>query len=415
MPYRAVSLALLLTLMSLALIAGIGVWRWSQAPVASATPATTQQPAAAGRRPPITVVARVAAPLAGAPFPTATPLPTATALPTATPTLAPTPTATPLPATLTLAGLRHEWQTWNNCGPATLAMYLSYYGSALDQAAIGAVLRQAPDDKNVSPEELVAYAAGQGYGTRMLVNGDESLLRRLLSAGVPVLVETWHEPEPGDGLGHYRLLTGYDDAGSYWIAYDSYDQNGLIEGDGYQGIRLDYDRFATWWQVFNRTFVLVYPPEQAPVVDSLLAASGAAPATMWQAATVRARDELTRDAGNAFAWFNLGSSLAAQGDHGAAAQAFDQARAIGLPWRMLWYQFRPFETYMAQGRVQDVLDLTAQVLEQTTSIEEIHYWRGRALAASGDYDGARTSFAQALALNPGFAPAAAALADVGGS
>jgi tetratricopeptide (TPR) repeat protein len=56
-----------------------------------------------------------------------------------------------------------------------------------------------------------------------------------------------------------------------------------------------------------------------------------------------------------------------------------------------------------------VLDLTASVLAQTGSIEEIHYWRGRALAAQGDIAGAQASFSQALALNPDFAPAQDAL------
>lgn len=82
-------------------------------------------------------------------------------------------TQTPLPTPLLkhekakpfveLIGFDHEWQTWNNCGPATLVMNLSYFGSQLDQAAIGSVLRQYEDDKNVSPEELAAFARGQGY------------------------------------------------------------------------------------------------------------------------------------------------------------------------------------------------------------------------------------------------------------
>ena len=409
MRFPVVSLVLSLLLATLALIAGIGVWRWQQTPVVTAMPVTRDAPGAV-EQPAVTIIARLVPPPSSTPLPTATPLPTVTPAPTATPTPAPQ----VLPATWRLAGLRHEWQTWNNCGPATLATYLSYYGSGLDQAAIGAVLRRSADDKNVSPEELVAYAATQGYVAQVLVNGDETLLRNLLTAGIPVLVETWHEAEPNDGLGHYRLLIGYDDAAQHWIAYDSYDRTGLIEGDGYQGIRLGYDRFAPWWQVFNRTFVLAYPPERAAAVDALLAASGAAPATMWAAAAARAQTELALEPGNAFAWFNLGSSLTAQGDYGGAAQAFDQARAIGLPWRMLWYQFRPFEAYLAQGRTQDVLDLTGSVLAQTASIEEIHYWRGRTLAATGDLAAARESLTQALALNPDFAPAREALADIGG-
>ena len=73
------------------------------------------------------------------------------------------------------------------------------------------------------------------------MNGDADTLRQLLSAGVPVLIETWHEPKPNDGMGHYRLLIGYDDAAQEWIAYDSYDcTRAWSEGQPYAGIRLPY-------------------------------------------------------------------------------------------------------------------------------------------------------------------------------
>ena len=313
---------------------------------------------------------------------------------------------------MTLTGMRHEWQTWNNCGPATVAMAMSYFGSPIDQAQAGAVLRLSPDDKNVSPEELVAYAQNQGYVAALLVNGSTELARTLLSNGVPVLVETWHEDEPDNGLGHYRLLAGYDDAQQNWIVYDSYDHTGLIDGDHYLGLRMPYAKLDAWWKVFNRTYVLVYPPDLTPVVDAILAAYHAEPATMWTAAAMQAQTELVADGNDAFAWFNLGSSLAAQGRYDEAAAAFDQARTIGLPWRMLWYQFGPFDAYLATGRAQDVVGLADIVNAGTTSIEEIHYWRGRGLAAQGDPAGARQALEQALTLNPTFAPAQAALAEI---
>ncbi|MEZ4715309.1 MAG: C39 family peptidase [Caldilineaceae bacterium] len=193
------------------------------------------------------------------PFVLATPTPAATATPV--------PTATPavvVPPATALGNIRHEWQTWNNCGPATLAMNLSYYGSPLDQAQIGAVLRNVPDDKNVGPQEMADFARGQGFNAEVRVNGSPDRLRALLAAGIPVLVETWHEAEPNDGLGHYRLLTGYDDARNVWIAYDTYDNRNPVATDGtYQGVALDYGEFDNWWRVFNRTFVLVYPPDRA--------------------------------------------------------------------------------------------------------------------------------------------------------
>jgi tetratricopeptide (TPR) repeat protein len=315
----------------------------------------------------------------------------------------------PLPITL-LTGMRHEWQTWNNCGPATIAMNLSYFGSPIDQAQAGAVLRLSADDKNVSPHELVTYAQSQGYVAQRLVNGSTDLARTLLSNGIPVLVETWHEDEPNDGMGHYRLLVGYDDATQMWTVYDSYDRTNLIAAEPYGGLRFSYGEMDGLWKVFNRAFVLAYPPDRAPVVDTILAAYNLAPQTMYGAAAVQAQAELTANPADAFAWFNLGSSLTALGQYGEAAAAFDQARAIGLPWRMFWYQFEIFDAYLALGRAQDVVALADSVNAITTSIEEIHYWRGRALAALGDTAGAEQAIQQALALNPSFAPAQEAAA-----
>ena len=93
--------------------------------------------------------------------------------------------------------------------------------------------------------------------------------------------------------------------------------------------------------------------------------------------------------------------------------AFDQARAIGLPWRMLWYQFAPFAAYSAVGRHQDVVTLADATLANTDSIEEIYYWKARALAAMGDSAGARAALDQALALHPGYTDAATLRAAIG--
>jgi hypothetical protein len=346
--------------------------------------------------------------------------PTPTPWPTATPTQAPTATPIPPPptpppfqaalSTALLSGMRHEWQTWNNCGPATIAMNLSYFGSPIDQAQAGAVLRLSADDKNVSPHELVTYAQSQGYVAQRLVNGSTDLARTLLSNGIPVLVETWHEEDPNDGMGHYRLLVGYDDATQMWTVYDSYDRTNLISAEPYGGLRFSYGEMDNLWKVFNRAFVLAYPPDRGPVVDAILGAYNLTPGTMYAAAAVQAQAELTANPADAFAWFNLGSSLTAQGQYGEAAAAFDQARALGLPWRMFWYQFEIFDAYLAMGRAQDVVALADSVNAITASIEEVHYWRGQALAAMGDTAGAAQAIRQALALNPTFAPAQQAAA-----
>ena len=145
-----------------------------------------------------------------------------------------------------------------------------------------------------------------------------------------MLIESWYEDETKGGIGHYRLLTGYDDAQQQWIAYDSLDAANLIPGDAYAGIHMPYGRADALWKVFNRTYVLVYPPDRTPVVQGILGAASA-PDAMWQAAVDQAQQEVAADPNDLFSWFNLGSSLSAMGSYAEAATAFDRARAIGCP------------------------------------------------------------------------------------
>jgi tetratricopeptide (TPR) repeat protein len=324
---------------------------------------------------------------------------------------APTPAFRGAAPSVQLTGLSHMWQTWNNCGPATLAMNLSYYGSPLSQADIGAALRLYEDDKNVGPEEMAVFARSQGFNALVRVNGDANRLRLMLSNDVPVLIETWHEPEPNDGMGHYRLLVGYEDATREWIAYDSYDSRGVDPNQPYAGIRVPYDELDRLWSVFNRTYVLIYTDQLTPVMKGILG-EDMDDATMWQRALEHAWAETQERPDDPFAWFNLGSDLVALGQFELAAAAYDHARRIGLPWRMLWYQFGPFKAYYETGRYQEVLTLTNATIETTSSVEEIYYWQGMALKAQGDIAGARQAWLRALELNPNYAEAAEVLAGL---
>lgn len=340
--------------------------------------------------------------------------------PTVPSTSAPTLTPTPLPhrtasAFATLSGFHHEWQTWNNCGPATLGMQMSYFGSTLRQDVIGGQLRSHEDDKNVLPSELVAFARAQGYHAHAFVNGDSQRLKLLLSNGVPVLVETWLEEDPNDGMGHYRLLTGYDDAAQHWISYDSYLSHNLVNSDpsAYAGVTVPYGELEPLWQVFNRTYLLVYTDEFAPIVESIVGEDMDETA-MWQRSLATAQAATAAHPEDAYAWFNLGSSQTALGDYAGAAASFDRARVLGLPWRMLWYQFGPFEAYFRTGRYEEIVALADATIATTRSVEELFFWKGHALAALGQLDGARAAWQQAVQLNPTYDEALAALGAVGG-
>jgi tetratricopeptide (TPR) repeat protein len=338
---------------------------------------------------------------------------TRTPQPTAPPTrqaATPAPVAQAAPeATLQLSGMAHFWQTWNNCGPATLAMDLSYFGVKLGQDKVAAVLRPYKDDKNVNPWEMAEFARSQGLRAVARVNGDTDRLRALLQAGVPVLIETWYEPKPKDGMGHYRLLVGYDDAAREWIAYDSYDSHGIKKDQPYAGIRMPYDQLEALWRVFNRTYIPVYDEARAAAVEAIIGPD-LDDTAMWQRSLRSAEDAVHADEQDAFAWFNAGSSLAALGDYERAAEAFDQARRIRLPWRMLWYQFAPFRAYYEVGRYDEVIALADATLKTGKSLEEVYYWKGMAQKANGDPGSAANSWRAALQFNPNFTDASAALA-----
>lgn len=352
------------------------------------------------------------------PIPTNTPTPTPTATPTLLPptfTPSPTPTATPTPPiSITLTGLRHEHQGWNNCGPTTLAMALSYWGRDETQHDVAPVLKPDPEDKNVSPWEMEAYTRGLGLGAIVRVDGTLERLKALARAGLPVIAETWYVRDARDQLGHYRLIVGYDDIAQEFLTYDS------LHGPD---VTIGYQEMDELWRVFNRIYLVVYAPERW---DSLAAILGSDldDATMYEQALETARVEASNppelcvayaDCADwvTFSWFSAGSSLTSLGRHAEAVVAYDQARQLGLHYRMLWYQFGPYESYHAVGRYDDVIALANATLATTDNLEESYYWRGMARLAKGDADGARANFEAALRYHENWPPALVALAGMG--
>ena len=353
-----------------------------------------------------------------APTATATPLSALTPSPAVEPekplpTSPPQPTAMPLPAAHFISGVRHEPQGWNNCGPATLAMALSYWGCTEMQYDIAPTLKPDPEDKNVSPEELVAYVESLGLAATLRVGGDLALLKRLLAHDFPVIVETWEVRSSQDQLGHYRLLTGYDDGAQHFLTHDSLDGPDLPVG---------YQELDELWRVFNRVYLVSYPPERADEVAALLGSAWDERIALEQALATAQAEAADPPAAcvayaacadaETFAWFNVGSTLVALERYPEAAAAYDRARQLGLPWRMLWYQFGPFVAYDAVGRYEDVIALADALLRVTGNLEESYYWRGRARWAQGDVAGARADFETALRHHPGWPPARAALDEI---
>lgn len=306
-------------------------------------------------------------------------------------------------------GFQWERQTWNNCGPATLTVALSYFGWQEDQEYAKEYLRPNREDKNVAPEELTQFV-NERTGVRALwrMGGTIDLLRELIAAGFPVIIERGIMFEANDWLGHYQALVAYDDAQRAFYAYDSF----LGIGSAGEGITQSYQSVDEDWRAFNRTFIVIYRQEDTTRLQSLLADLWE-PAGAAGIALATAMEEIRLNQSDSFAWHNAGTSLVALGRYQESATAFDRARQVGLPWRMLWYQFGMLEAYYQLGRHDDVISLTQANLYQAPELEESYYWRGMSLAARGDVANAITDFRAALRYNPNYSAARTAIDQLG--
>lgn len=342
--------------------------------------------------------------------PTLTPVPSQST-PTNTPTATPTLTPTPIPAAFSLPAPGWEKQGPNNCGPATLAIYLRHYGWEGSEKDIGLVLKPLEEDRNVNPEELVYYVRNHAGWLRaeFRVGGDVYLMKQLIAAGFPVMIEEsfyFEEPYwPNDDLwaAHYFLLTAYDDATQLFTGQDSFHGPNMT---------IPYEKLDKEWKLFNRVYLLVYRPEQEESLKSILGDDWDPDINRQHALDV-AKAETEADPDDVFAWFNLGSNEVYFGNYGFAANAYDKAREIGLPQRMLRYQFGPFFAYFHSGQTDDLMALTEYALQITPNSEEALLWHGWGLYRMGKEAEAIADWRKALEANPNYTDAVYALNFVG--
>ncbi len=328
--------------------------------------------------------------------------------PTPTITQTPLPTTTPLPDVVQLKGILYEEQLFNNCGPANLSMTLSYWGWEGDQRVAGAWLKPRQDDRNVMPYEMVEFVRSQTrFNAMMRHGGDMDLLKELIAAGFPVIVEKGYEVDVHGWMGHYGTLNGYDEHNQFFIMQDSYDNK--------YDYQLSYEELKRQWRAFNYIYIVVYPFERESEVYEILGPRVDETYSFELAAEIaREEKEVLEGRDLFFAWFNYGTSQRNLLNYYGAAQAFDYAfqevyenlnlPRIELPWRLMWYQTDPYFAYYHTGRYQDVIDLANQTFSDAAvnAIEESWVWRGRAKLALGDREGAINDFRAALEWHPGW-------------
>jgi tetratricopeptide (TPR) repeat protein len=310
---------------------------------------------------------------------------------------------TRLPASYRLDGITHIYQGWNNCGPATITMGLTYFGYTPDQNQAARWLKPNAEDKNVSPWQMRDFVNTQTSAARALLRygGTQERLKTLIANQFPVIIEAGYDPvSAAQGwMGHYLLVTGYDDGRGVFITQDSYDGPNLA---------YTYAHVQEHWKHFNYVYIVLYPFAREDELMRLLGSDADETMNAYNTLALAQADAIANRE-DPFAWFNIGSSYVLLGRFAEAAAAYDVARNTprGLPWRMNWYQFGMFEAYLETGRYEDVIALARANLNDGGGqfVEETFYYGALARLAMGQRDRALENLNGAISFNPNFTPA----------
>jgi tetratricopeptide (TPR) repeat protein len=298
---------------------------------------------------------------------------------------------------------KHIYQTFNNCGPATLSMVLAWFGENVSQKELGDAMRPYQnaqgdnDDKTIFTYEFVDWVKKYGLEAIDRPNGDISLLKTFTANGIPVVVKTWLHV--GEDIGHFRIVRGFDET-----------KQVIIQDDSYEGPnkKISYYDFLSMWQPFNYAYIIVYTPDQQELVEAIIDEEMKEDVA-WSNALERAKREAELDEGNAYPVFNMSTAYYHLSDYKASVEAFEKVEAK-LPRRMLWYQIEPILSYQALGNYDRVFQVTASILENgNRAFSELYQIRGEIYLQQGDKGKAREQFELALKYNSNYSPASDAL------
>lgn len=288
---------------------------------------------------------------------------------------------------------QHVYQTFNNCGPATLSMALSWYGINASQEELGNRMRpyQNPqgdnDDKTIFTYEFVDWAQEYGVEAIERVNGDIELLKKFTANGIPVVVKTWLNP--GEDIGHFRLVRGFDERGKV-----------IIQDDSYHGPnrKIAYFDFLSMWQPFNYNYMIIYTPDIKDKVEAIIG-SELKESTAWRNALERAERETQLDGESPYPDFNISTASYHLGDYERSVEAFERVEN-DLPRRMLWYQIEPILAYKELGMYDRAFEITDRVLENgNRAYSELYMVRGEIYLEQGKTELAREQFELAVHYN----------------
>ena len=311
------------------------------------------------------------------------------------------------PAAYSLSPAAHTYQTFNNCGPATLSMFLSYFDIGADQKTLGEQMRpfQNPtgdnDDKTIFPSEFtnwaLTYGRSQGLNVYYRPNGSLELLKNLLSQDVPVVAKTWLNLK--EDIGHFIIVRGYDDTKQIITVDDSYYGPNK---------KYSYYDFLSLWQPFNYSYIIGFENDKQAVIEQILGPE-LSEETAWQNAVSRALKEHELVPDNIYPLYNLAVGYYHIGDYKNSLKYFEEVEDR-LPRRMMWYQIEPIKSYVAVKNYRRVFELIEKILEDgNRAFSELYYIRGQIYLEQGEPEKARHEFEQAIEYNSGYQEAVEAI------
>ncbi len=239
------------------------------------------------------------------------------------------------------------------------------------------------------------------------IGGDMELLKDFIAANIPVIVETGYSLEGEDWLGHYQTVVGYDDNQNIFYIYDSW--LGMAQ-------RRRHDRaLQRFRRATGRRSTAPSSPSTRQTAKAIVQQILGDRADVTPSRSARAGSCASRKRAPTARTPSPGSTWARSYDQAGRVRTGRRRLTIrrfqlDLPFRMLWYQFGPFEAYFETGRYDDVLALVNNNADTAGQLRRGDLLlAGQGLRRAGTQAEATAAFQRALAKNPHYQAARDAL------
>lgn len=237
----------------------------------------------------------------------------------AVPATAPAPQPKAAPATAAFDGMKHVWQSLNNCGPASVVMALSTFGIDVSQEFARVPLRGSNVLSGMGPQKVDGWVK-ENFGLRSVWrnNGTNDLLRRLVANGFAPMVTQWLQDPSISRIAHWRVVRGYNDAASIFYVNDPMLGN---------RVSLSYQWFQNNWQSFSYRYMVIYDPKDEALLKTIVGDD-------WNDAKMR-KNFYERTKADAYsndtsaAWLVYGEAAYGYGLFREAVSAFERGMALG--------------------------------------------------------------------------------------